>query len=230
MTKYLDYLIVFLSKIKNSLVLLRVRQRLNKSKNTKNPIKQQLEIYNEEGFAKELSFWGEQNVWRELELLLCLKSGKVLDMCCGVGGTMHRLNRFQDMEVHGFDISKFLIGKAVESGINSERVKVANAIKTDYPEDFFDYSYSIGSLEHFTEKDILLFLKETKKITKYTTMHQIPVARNESFNGWLELDQSYFNMPEEWWTIKFKKYFKEVHIIDSSWEDSISFGKWFICK
>ena len=230
MTKYLDYLILFLSKIKKTLILVRIRQRLNKSETKENPTKQQLEIYNEESFARELSFWGEQNAWRELEHLICLKRGRVLDMCCGVGGTMHKLNKFKDMEVHGFDISEFLIEKAIESGINADRVKVANAIKTGYPKDFFDYSYSIGSLEHFTEEDILLFLEETKKITRHETMHQIPVARNERFNGWLELDQSYFNMPQEWWRIKFKKFFKDVLIIDSSWEDPISLGKWFICK
>ena len=230
MMNYFNYLINSLIWLKNSLIRIRIKQRLKKSTNKQNPVEQQLEVYNEESFAEELRYWGEENVWPELEFLLCLKSGKVLDMCCGVGGTIHKLKKYKNIEVYGFDISEFLISKAIDSGINPERLKVANAIETGYEENFFDYTFSIGSLEHFTENDISLFLEETKKITKYYTMHQIPIARNESFNGWLELDQSYFNMSEEWWMMKFKKYFVDVQVIDSSWEDPISLGKWFICR
>jgi uncharacterized protein YnzC (UPF0291/DUF896 family) len=33
----------------------------------------------------------------------------------------------------------------------------------------------------------------------------------------------------EWWREKFKKRFKTVEVIDSSWNDFISSGKWFLC-
>ena len=203
---------------------------LNKSSVKSDPNKQQLDIYNDGNFAESLSFWGEDNVWRELEYLLNLTNGKVLDICCGVGGTIHKLKKYHELDIHGFDISSFLIERAIDSGLDPNKLKVANAIDTGYEDNFCDYSYSIGSLEHFIEDDIDAFLKETKRITGKASFHQIPVALDKDFNGWLELDQSYFNMPEKWWLAKFNKFFQDVKVVDSSWNDPISQGKWFICK
>ena len=50
--------------------------------------------------------------------------------------------------------------------INHQNLKVADATNTGYEKDQFDYSYSIGSLEHFTEKGIAQFINETSKIMK----------------------------------------------------------------
>lgn len=230
MIKYFSYLGRLLKKIEDSLIRLRIHTRLKKSKVKSNPQVQQLEVYYEESFADELAFWGEGTVWKEIELLLSTKEGKVVDMCCGVGGTITKLKKYESLDLYGFDISDFLIQGAINTGIDEGKLKVANAIQTGYDDKFFDYSYSIGSLEHFTEEDIDLFLKETRRITISGSFHQIPTARDDKFTGWLELDQSYFNMPVPWWMEKFKKHFEVVKTIDSSWNDPISFGTWFICK
>ena len=152
-----------------------------------------------------------------------------MDICCGTGGTIRELSEFKNLDIFGFDISEYLIESARKSGISDKKLRVLNATKTDYKDNEFDYSYSIGSLEHFTIEGIDAFLKETKRITKKATFHQIPTAKDEKFRGWLDLDQSYFNMEEEWWLPKFKKYYENVYVIKSFWNDSISNGRWFIC-
>jgi len=80
--------------------------------------------------------------------------------------------------------SCYLINVAIRSGIGSDKLKVANAIDTGYEDNYFDFSYSIGSLEHFIEQDIQAFLSEASRITKSASFHQIPVARDTDFEGW----------------------------------------------
>ena len=53
--------------------------------------------------------------------------------------------------------------KAVERGIPIEKLKVCDATELPYEDDYFNYSYSIGSLEHFTEDQIIKFLISTKR-------------------------------------------------------------------
>ena len=230
MLKLLHYLEKTLADIQSFLVKFRIHSRLKKSKGTSSPESQQLEVYWKETFKDELVFWGEDTVWKEIEYLFCIAKGTAVDMCCGIGSTMHRLDKYLDLEVYGFDISDFLIKEAIKSGIDAEKLKVADATNTGYEDNFFEFSYSIGSLEHFTEEGINSFLKEAKRITTQASFHQIPVARDAKFNGWLELDQSYFNMPVSWWLTKFEKHFEEVVVVDSFWKDPISYGKWFICR
>lgn len=230
MIKLLKYIENSIADFQEYLIRYKVASRLSKSKVKSKPKEQQLDVYWSENFKKELNFWGHDNVWREIQLIFSSSSGTVVDMCCGTGGTIRQLESNDSLEIFGFDISDYLIEEAINLGIPSKRLKVANAISTGYEDNFFDYSYSIGSLEHFTEKDIDLFLKEARRITKKASFHQIPVAKDDTFNGWLELDQSYFNMPVEWWQSRFEKYFDTVSVIESSWNDSISYGKWFICR
>ena len=107
---------------------------------------QELGIYWDPEFAKLLETWGEGNMWNEIQLLLVNCSGRVLDCACGTGTVIERLRKYPRLEVHGFDISDFLIGKALERGIPRERLTVADATQTPYPDERFDYSYSIGSM------------------------------------------------------------------------------------
>ena len=65
------------------------------------------------------------------------------------------------------DISDFLINKAKQKGIPSEKLVVCDATKLKYKENSFDYSFSIGSLEHFTEDQIEKFLISAKKLLNF---------------------------------------------------------------
>lgn len=230
MIKILDFLVRKLTELKAFLIKIRLKQRLDKTDISIKPETQQLEVYWKDHFKKELKFWGEGNVWIEIEYLLSSVEGKVLDMCCGTGSTIKRLSKNSKIDLYGFDISDLFIKEAILSGINSENLRVADATNTRMENKEFDYSYSIGSLEHFTEEGISQFISEANRITKKASFHQIPVLKDKNFKGWLDLDQSYFNMEEEWWLEKFRKSFSDVSILESFWEDPISYGRWFICK
>lgn len=193
------------------------------------PDKQNLSLYWDPQMAEVLETWGEGNAWSEIQLLLINCRGRILDIACGTGKVMEILSKYPGLELFGCDISDFLIKKAITRGIDSQTLKVCDATDTQYEDDFFDYSYSIGSLEHFTEEGVSAFLMEAKRITKYASCHQIPVSRGKD-EGWISPHQSYFNNSTEWWLPKFRSVFPEVFILPSSWSDNRSTGRWFICK
>ncbi|MEA2205905.1 MAG: hypothetical protein QOE77_2681 [Blastocatellia bacterium] len=176
-----------------------------------------------------LETWGEDNAWREIQLLLVNCRGRILDIACGTGKVMELLSQFPQLEVHGCDISDFLLSKAIARGLDRTRLRVCDATDTKYEEKSFDYSYSIGSLEHFTEDGIAAFLTEAARITKYSSCHQIPVSPKRD-EGWITPSQSYFNNTVDWWLPKFRAVFSDVQVLRSNWADGDrSVGQWFIC-
>lgn len=193
------------------------------------PKEQDLGLYWTPEMAKILDEWGEDSVWNEIQLLLANCKGKVLDIACGTGKTIEILKKFNEIEVYGCDISELLIQKGIDRGIPIEFLKVCDATKTNYLDNEFDYSYSIGSLEHFTSAGIEDFVKESYRITSKASFHMVPTSRKQRNEGWIKTLQSYHNNSEEWWSNKFNKNYSQVYIIPSKWEDNISYGRWFIC-
>ena len=193
------------------------------------PGHQDLAMYWNDEMAHILETWGEGNVWNEIQYLLWDRRGRVLDIACGTGKTMALLARFPELEIHGFDISDFLIGKARERGIAPERLRVADATKLDYANASFDYAYSIGSLEHFTEEGLARAVAECARVTKRAAFHMVPVSRSGRDEGWMKTYQSFFNNSVEWWVGKYRSAFGEVRVLDSAWNDSFSVGRWFVC-
>jgi ubiquinone/menaquinone biosynthesis C-methylase UbiE len=194
-----------------------------------NPTKQDLEMYWDPEYAKILEEWGRDTTWNEIQFILAPCNGKVLDVACGTGPTIKILNKFPNLDIYGFDISDLLIQKAIDKGIPKEKLSVADATKTSYQNNEFDYSYSIGSLEHFTEEGIEAFIEETARYTKIGSFHMIPISQSAKNEGWMKSKQSFFNNSEEWWTTKFKKHYPKVYPIASKWQDNISYGYWFLC-
>ncbi|WP_211345550.1 class I SAM-dependent methyltransferase [Paraflavitalea soli] len=192
---------------------------------------QELDVYWTDQMANQLEEWGRGHTWNEIECLLVNCSGKVLDIACGTGVNILEMLRFNNLDIYGFDISDFLIKRAIGKGIDPSKLKVADATKTDYLDNEFDFSYSIGSLEHFTEEGIDLFLKEASRYTSKASFHMIPVSESTKDEGWMRTNQSFHNNSVEWWLAKYKKHFREVHVINSAWKDpGLSVGKWFICN
>ncbi|CAN5672873.1 hypothetical protein BH11MYX1_BH11MYX1_00710 [soil metagenome] len=190
---------------------------------------QDLDVYWDPKMAALLETWGLGNAWNEIQLLLANVHGSVIDIACGTGKVMTLLDAYPSLEVHGFDISDFLIQKALDRGIPRERLRIADATKTDYADNQFDYGYSIGSLEHFTEDGIAKFAAETHRITRYASFHQMPTSRSRKNEGWMKTLQSFHNNSPEWWVEKFRTAYSTVHVLDSTWNDKISVGKWFVC-
>ena len=142
-------------------------------------------MYFDPEYAKILNSWGENSTWIEIQMLLANCKGKVLDIACGSGVAMNILKRYPELDIHGCDISDLLIQKAINLGLNENNLKVTDATKMDYEDLSFDYSYSIGSLEHFTEKGISEFIAEAARVTKYTSMHMMPTSKSGQNEGWM---------------------------------------------
>ena len=191
---------------------------------------QDLGVYWNEEMATVLETWGDGNVWDEIRLLLVNCEGKVLDIACGTGKTMWLLQPFDALQVEGCDISDMLIEKAVHRGIPREALRVCDATDLPYANDEFDYSYSIGSLEHFTEDGIEKFAAEANRVTRIASFHMMPTSRSGRDEGWLKTHQSFFNSSTDWWESRLGRYFSDVLVFDSRWEDTLSVGKWFVCK
>lgn len=193
------------------------------------PDKQDLDLYWDPEYAKILEEWGKDNVWNEIQMILGGRIGKTLDIACGTGATIKLLDKFPGLELHGFDISPVLIEKAVEKNIPKAHLRVEDATKTSYRNDEFEYSYSIGSLEHFTLDGIDDFIRESARYTSKASFHMIPISRSGKNEGWMKTTQSFFNNSEGWWLEKFQKHYKSVFPVPSKWQDDISFGRWYIC-
>lgn len=194
------------------------------------PDGQDLDIYWHTEMAQILETWGEGNVWNEIQFFLVNCHGKVLDLACGTGKSMEVCSHFPHIELYGLDISDFLIGKAKDRGIPAQRLSVCDATKTPYENDFFNFSYSIGSLEHFTEAGIGAVISECHRIAQESSFHLVPVSKSSKNEGWITPYQSYFNNSIEWWLEKFQSNYNQVFVLNSSWCDDFSLGKWFVCK
>ena len=195
------------------------------------PTQQDLDMYWDENYANTLETWGAGTVWAEIILIFSTLEGKVLDMACGTGPVIEILSKKNsNIDIYGFDISDVLINRAIKKGIDKTKLKVADATVTTYLGNEFDYSYSIGSLEHFTLEGIDLFLKNAAFYTKKFSFHQIPINKYERDNGWVKYDQSYFENSTAWWLNKINKYFSKVNVLESTWTGYELIGKWFICK
>lgn len=202
---------------------------LRRTHKNNSPDHQDLDVYWDPAMVHLLEIWGDGNVWNEIQFLMINCKGSVLDFACGTGKTIEILSKFPFIEVYGCDISDYLIQKAIERGINKNHLMACDATKTNYPSNYFDYAYSIGSLEHFTEDGIHNFITENHRIIKYLTYHFIPVSKSGKNEGWIKTYQSYFNNSTQWWLDKFNPIYKIVYTLDSVWCDNISDGKWFVC-
>lgn len=208
-----------------------LKKRLSsKSLGSVNGVSQELDIYWDPKMAAALETWGEGNAWNEIQLLLLNARGTVLDIACGTGKVMTLLEGIKEVEVHGCDISDFLLKKATDRGIRTERLTCCDATALPYLSKQFDYAYSIGSLEHFTEEGIHDFMQQCKKVVGRRSFHMIPVSRTQKNEGWISPWQSYFNNSTEWWVAKCKRSFSKVTVLDSAWQDDYSLGIWLICE
>lgn len=194
------------------------------------PHEQNLGVYWDAKMEEVLETWGEGNVWSEIQLAMAGRQGKVLDIACGTGKTMEVLAVEPGLELWGCDISDRLIDRAVSRGISRDRLHVGDATKLPYPDGFFDFSYSIGSIEHFTADGIAAMLAECRRVTRGIAFHTHPVALSGSDEGWITTAQSYFNNSVDWWLPKYQRSFQSVRVLSSRWSDPRSEGKWFVCS
>lgn len=189
---------------------------------------QDLAVYWDRDMAELLEHWGEGNAWSEIQLLLAGRRGKVLDIACGTGRVMEMLKVYPELEITGIDISDFLLKKAIARGLPPERVVHGDATRLSFADNAFDYAYSIGSLEHFTESGIAHFIAECHRVTRRASFHMLPVSRSGRDEGWMKTAQSFHNNSCDWWLAKFRAIYAEVYVLESRWDDPYSVGKWLV--
>src|SRR5262249_49108648 len=143
--------------------------------------------------------------------------------------TMGLLSEFSALQVYGCDISPFLLLKGREEGFSNELLVVCDATRLVFQDDQFEYAYSIGSLEHFTEDGISKFISEAHRVAKRGSFHMLPVSRTGRDEGWLRTYQSFHNNSESWWLAKFRRTYSRVYVLNSSYQDRLSYGRWFVC-
>jgi len=207
-----------------------IKNLISKNKKLIDKNKQDIKIYDTKLTADKLNEWGKGTTWNEIQMFFISKKGKILDLACGTGLNILDLKKLNpDAEIYGCDISQNLINICIESGIDKKMLICKDATQIEFGENFFDYSYSIGSLEHFTEEGLEDIIKKLHFITKKYSIHMMPVSKKNTNEGWIKTYQTFHNNNTDWWIGKFKKNFSKVDVINSSWEDHISIGKWFIC-
>ncbi len=180
-----------------------------------------------------LERWGEGNCWVDIQLLMADLHGRVMDIACGTGRVMTILEK-PGLEIYGCDILDLLINKATERGLPAERLSVCDATAMPYRDNEFDFSYSIGALDHFTEEGIEKFIAEAARITRVASFHMMRTSRSGRDDGWIKSIQglniqSFHNRSLSWWLPRFEGKFSRIRTVDSTWGDEISVGKWFLC-
>lgn len=220
---------VLLAVVRKGRAMLRARETVQVSAGAEVPGEQSLGIYWDAEMAAALETWGADSTWQEVQLIFSGLRGRVLDIACGTGVVMEILGKFPEVEVSGCDISDYLLAKGVERGLAAERMTCCDATKLPYGDGDFDYGYSIGSLEHFTDEGITGFLREARRVTRAASFHMIPVSKSGQDEGWMSPLQSYFNNSEGWWVKRAEAVFSRVVVVRSGWSDKWSEGIWMLC-
>ena len=130
-------------------------------------------------------------------------NSKVLDIGCGKGYLMYDLLKLiPSIEIHGLDISKYAIEKSKEE-IKS-RIIHGTATDLPWPDNYFDFVYSINTIHCLHAYDLEKSLKEIERVGKEQKYICVESFRNESEKANLlywQVTCEAFHSPRawEWW-------------------------------
>lgn len=94
---------------------------------------------------------------------LTIKPGsRVLDIGCGEGYQLSWLCNQFNLEGYGIDISSFAVSESLH--YTNIKTVLADASSIPFPDQHFDFVYSLGVFEHF--EDIKLYLREAFRVLK----------------------------------------------------------------
>ena len=138
-----------------------------------------------------------------------LKPGsKVLDVGCGKGFQIFELTRVcPGIEVYGLDISEYAIVNAKEEV--RDRITLGNATFLPWPENYFDFAFSITTLHNLYNYELDKALREIERVAKkkYVCVESYR-NENEKVNllYWQQTCEA-FCTPDEWdWWFKTTGY------------------------
>ena len=130
---------------------------------------------------------------------------KILDVGCGKGFLLYDFTKaVPGLELHGIDISEYAIENAKEE--IKDRLQVGNATSLPFPDNYFDFVFSITTLHNLHCYDLDKALREIERVGKQNKYICVESYRNEEEKANLlywQVTCEAFNTPEEWdWWVK----------------------------
>jgi SAM-dependent methyltransferase len=139
-----------------------------------------------------------------------LKPGdKILDIGCGKGYQLYELTQLMPgIEVYGIDISEYAIQNGKEE--IKHRLKVCSATNLPFPDNYFDFVFSLNVLHNLPNYDLVKALQEMERVGAKDKYLCVESFRNEvekvNLLYW-QVTCSAFCSPEEWgWWFKTAGY------------------------
>jgi SAM-dependent methyltransferase len=134
---------------------------------------------------------------------------KILDVGCGKGFLLFDLSKVvPDLQLHGIDVSKYAIDNAKEE--IKDYLQVGNATSLPYPDNYFDFVFSINTLHNLHCYDLHKALSEIERVSKKNKYICVESYRNEQEKANLlywQVTCEAFNSPQEWeWWFKQTSY------------------------
>lgn len=135
-----------------------------------------------------------------------IKAGdRILDVGCGKGFLLYEISLLvPGVEIHGIDISDYAIENAKEE--IKDRLQVGNATALPFPDNYFDFVYSITTLHNLHNYDLDKALREMQRVGKGNKYLCVESYRNEAEKANLlywQVTCEAFCTPEEWdWWFK----------------------------
>ena len=139
-----------------------------------------------------------------------LKPGdKVLDIGCGKGYQLYELTRVLPViEIWGLDISEY----AIKNGKDEIRshLQVGDAVDLPFPDDYFDYVFSINTLHNLCNYDLQKALTEMQRVGKkhkYLCVESYRTEQEKANLLYWQVTCEAFCTPEEWeWWFRLTGY------------------------
>lgn len=130
---------------------------------------------------------------------------KILDVGCGKGFLLYDFTKVvPGLELHGIDISEYAIQNAKEE--IKDCLQVGNATSLPFPDNYFDFVFSITTLHNLHCYDLDKALREIERVGKKNKYICVESYRNEEEKANLlywQVTCEAFNTPEEWdWWFK----------------------------
>jgi protein-L-isoaspartate(D-aspartate) O-methyltransferase len=125
---------------------------------------------------------------------------KILDVGCGKGFLLYDFTKVvPGLDLYGIDISKYAIENAKEE--IKDHLQVGNATSLPFPDNHFDFVYSITTLHNLHCYDLDKALREIERVGKQKKYVCVESYRNEEEKANLlywQVTCEAFNTPDEW--------------------------------
>lgn len=125
---------------------------------------------------------------------------KILDVGCGKGFLLYDFTKVvPGLELHGIDISEYAIENAKEE--IKACLQIGNATSLPFPDNYFDFVFSITTLHNLHCYDLDKALREIERVGKKNKYICVESYRNEEEKANLlywQVTCEAFNTPQEW--------------------------------